>query len=126
MYPSSLELPPNVFFPSIIFVHGLKGDREVTWTAPDATDPWSKTLLPGIFPAARILTFGYDPSVPKSQGVMPEDIVAKHAHDLLESLSSSRKKEDGTVGQQTLLMLHCIDLYRIHDRSYLCVIVWGV
>ncbi|KAJ5277507.1 hypothetical protein N7534_008304 [Penicillium rubens] len=93
----------------IIFVHGLKGDREVTWTAPDATDPWSKTLLPGIFPAARILTFGYDPSVPKSQGVMPEDIVAKHAHDLLESLSSSRKKEDGTAldmaGQRTELDL---------------------
>ncbi|KAJ6136842.1 hypothetical protein N7497_012094 [Penicillium chrysogenum] len=93
----------------MVFVHGLEGDREVTWTAKDATDPWSKTLLPGIFPAARILAFGYDPSVPKGQGVMPEDIVAKHAHDLLESLSSSRKKDDGTAldmaGQRTELDL---------------------
>ncbi|KAJ5249545.1 hypothetical protein N7524_011861 [Penicillium chrysogenum] len=89
----------------IVFVHGLEGDREVTWTAKDATDPWSKTLLPGIFPAARILTFGYDPSVPKDQGVMPEDIVAKHAHDLLESLSSSRKKDDGTNARPIVFAL---------------------
>jgi hypothetical protein len=93
MYHHSLSHPTNVFFPSLVLVHGLKGDREVIWTAKDATEPWPETtLLQGIFPAARILTFRYDPYVHNGQGVVLEDLVAKHARNLLESLSLSLKK----------------------------------
>ncbi|KAL8913270.1 MAG: hypothetical protein Q9171_001917 [Xanthocarpia ochracea] len=44
----------------IVFVHGLTGHRHRTWTAPGATEPWPKVLLPQDIPNARIITYGYD------------------------------------------------------------------
>jgi len=50
---------------SIVFVHGLNGDRIETWTSavtkeePEKTT-WPKDLLPKSCPTARILSFGYN------------------------------------------------------------------
>ncbi|VUC30593.1 unnamed protein product [Clonostachys rosea] len=40
----------------IVFVHGLDGNREKTWTAKGAAEPWPKAILPLELPSARILT----------------------------------------------------------------------
>ncbi|OHE95862.1 hypothetical protein CORC01_08859 [Colletotrichum orchidophilum] len=47
----------------IVFIHGLKGHREKTWTAENASEPWPKTLLPYEIPNARVLAYGYGASV---------------------------------------------------------------
>jgi pimeloyl-ACP methyl ester carboxylesterase len=90
------------FSPSIVFVHGLTGDREATWTARGATEPWPKTLLPTMLPTARVLTFGYDAYVADWRGVVSQSLIANHAWNLLTSLSSYREN-DATVGQPTIL-----------------------
>ncbi|KAJ5335667.1 uncharacterized protein N7506_005603 [Penicillium brevicompactum] len=74
----------------IVFVHGLNEDRDATWTARDATDPWPKTLHPLIFPTICILTFGYDAYGDHGRDVMLQELIANHARSLLESLSSYR------------------------------------
>ncbi|KAK1641366.1 hypothetical protein BDP81DRAFT_418760, partial [Colletotrichum phormii] len=49
----------------IVFVHGLKGHREKTWTAEKSSQPWPKALLPSEIPNARVLAYGYDADVAK-------------------------------------------------------------
>ncbi|KAF7519720.1 hypothetical protein PCG10_009763, partial [Penicillium crustosum] len=79
---------------SIIFIHGLTGDRDATWTASDATDPWPKTLLPPAIPTARVLTFGYDANVADWKGVVSQSRIANHAGNLLTALSTYRENDD--------------------------------
>src|ERR1700743_344192 len=45
-----------------MFVHGLTGNRETTWTHSNGTF-WPRDLLPQALPTARIMTFGYDANV---------------------------------------------------------------
>jgi hypothetical protein len=65
----------------MVFVHGLGGDREATWTDHTGKVCWPSELLPYDIPQARILTFGYDTSFMD---------LADHAHMLLHSLSQQR------------------------------------
>ena len=83
---------------SIVFVHGLTGDRERTWTADGASEPWPKSLLPSKIPNARVLTFGYDAYVADWRGVVSENRIANHAWNLLTSLARHRD-DDVTVGR---------------------------
>ncbi|KAI3004245.1 hypothetical protein CBS147346_4931 [Aspergillus niger] len=78
----------------IVFIHGLTGDREATWTAEGATEPWPKSLLPSILPTARILTFGYDAFVVDWRRPVSENFIGNHAWNLLTSLSSYRDNDD--------------------------------
>jgi hypothetical protein len=55
---------------NVVFVHGLTGDREKTWTARGASEPWTKALLPSELPTARVLTFGYNAYVADWRGVV--------------------------------------------------------
>ena len=87
----------NAFLSSIVFIHGLTGDRDKTWTAQDASEPWPKTLLPSKLPTARILSFGYDAYVANWRGVVSQNRIANHAWNLLTSLASYREDDD-TVG----------------------------
>ncbi|KAI1152399.1 hypothetical protein F4825DRAFT_450489 [Nemania diffusa] len=51
----------------IIFIHGLGGHREETWTArePETERPvlWIKDFLPDHLPHARIITYGYSSQI---------------------------------------------------------------
>jgi hypothetical protein len=80
--------------PSLIFVHGLTGDREKTWTVKDATEPWPKTLLPSKVPNARILTFGYDAYVSDWRGMVSKNRIGNHAMNLLSGVASYREEDD--------------------------------
>lgn len=82
---------------SIVFIHGLSGHRERTWTASGESEPWPKTLLPSKLPNARILTFGYNAYVTSWQGIVSQDRLGSHAWNLLNSLASYREG-DKTVG----------------------------
>ncbi|KAK7990392.1 hypothetical protein PG990_014672 [Apiospora arundinis] len=62
-YYTARWIVPLTIPPSVVFVHGLTGDHEKTWTAHDESEPWPQTLLPSRLPTARILIFGYDASV---------------------------------------------------------------
>ncbi|KAK0622372.1 hypothetical protein B0T14DRAFT_513774 [Immersiella caudata] len=77
----------------IVFLHGLMGDREKTWSAP-GQEPWPQTLLPREFRDARISAFGYNALVAKWPwgSMVSQNQIDDHASDLLTSLSSHRNK----------------------------------
>jgi hypothetical protein len=107
---------------SIVFVHGLTGDRDKTWTARGASEPWPQALLPSELPTARVLTFGYDAYVADWRGVVSQSRVGDHAWNLLTSLASYRDKDD-TVGAQKPWVVNRANYYRTNGRSYLSATV---
>ena len=84
----------NTLLYSIIFVHGLTGDREETWRAKDAVAPWPQTLLPAKTTNARILTFGYDAYVADWQGVVAQNSIGNHSMNLLTAVATYREDDD--------------------------------
>ena len=88
--------------PSIIFIHGLTGDREKTWTAKGAAAPWPQTLLPLKVPDARILTFGYDAYIADWRGMVSQNRIGNHAMNLLAAIAAFRDDDD-TVGVNTAI-----------------------
>ncbi|KAA8642375.1 hypothetical protein EYZ11_009972 [Aspergillus tanneri] len=108
-FPAGLKLlySPDDGTIDIIFLHGLTGDRDATWTARGATEPWPKTLLPTMLPTARVLTFGYDAYVADWRGVVSQSLIANHAWNLLTSLSSYREN-DGTNERPIIFVCHSL------------------
>ncbi|KAH6957547.1 ankyrin repeat-containing domain protein [Ilyonectria sp. MPI-CAGE-AT-0026] len=98
-FPSGIKLlhspeNPAEAIVDIVFIHGLTGDREKTWIATDASEPWPKTLLPSKLPTARVLTFGYDAYVVDWKDVVSQNRIGNHAWNLLTSLASYREDDD--------------------------------
>ncbi|KAH8900458.1 hypothetical protein GQ53DRAFT_128407 [Thozetella sp. PMI_491] len=89
----------------IVFVHGLRGHRERTWTAN--TTLWPKTLLPSKIPNARVLTFGYDANVVQWGQAVSRSRVADHASNLLNGLVTHRE-EDNTNDRPIIFICHSL------------------
>ncbi|KAG8818980.1 hypothetical protein FRC17_010639 [Serendipita sp. 399] len=73
---------------SIVAIHGLDGHREQSWMAEDGT-MWLKDLLPGDFPNARILSYGYDADT-RSFAKTSAQTIFHHAEAFAEALSRQR------------------------------------
>lgn len=81
---------------SIVFVHGLTGGREKTWTYKqgDTEILWPRDLLPSDIPQARIMAFGYDVDVVRFWERTSQSRIANHANNLVSSLANCRMKVD--------------------------------
>ena len=77
-----------------MFIHGLTGDREETWTAEGAAAPWPYTLLPAKIADARILTFGYDAYVTDWRSVVSQNRIGNHSMSLLTVIATYRENDD--------------------------------
>ena len=80
----------------IVFVHGLNGHPEGTWTSEEKKVFWPAQLLPSTVmeEKARILVYGYNADVTSSfADGASRDKVHNHAEQLVAVLSASRQKE---------------------------------
>ena len=107
----------NVSPSSVVFLHGLTGHREKTWTAAGETEPWIKSLLPRDLPTARIITYGYDADVLKLTRVTGQNTVRDHATNLLNDLGALRKD---AVGRPMIFVVHSLGGLVIQEALLLC------
>jgi hypothetical protein len=83
---------------SIIFVHGLTGNRETTWTY-NKTLFWPRDLLAKELHNARILTFGYDADVIGLLNIAGSNTIRDHGKSLAQDLAMLRLRSQ-SVGCQ--------------------------
>ena len=109
-----------------MFVHGLTGDREKTWTAKNASAPWPQSLLPSKVPNARVLTFGYDAYVADWKGVVSKSRIGNHAMNLLTSVATYREDDDTVGPSRPCYVDNRTDCSRTNAPLYLSAIVLEV
>lgn len=80
---------------SIVFVHGLNGNRINTWTSEDGYF-WPNTFLPVAVPNSRILSWGYDADVIKWWGLASFNEVEGHASNLSSDLANLRSSTNSS------------------------------
>ncbi|KAF5609139.1 ribonuclease p mrp [Fusarium pseudoanthophilum] len=91
---------------SIIFLHGLRGDREKAWTKNGVV--WPKDLLPADIPASRIFLFGYDTNITSTgrSGVTKTEIHSD-AEDVCAKLAAERLSTQ-TVDRPIIFVAHSL------------------
>jgi hypothetical protein len=85
---------------SIVFVHGITGHREHTWSAGEGSNPWPETLLPTKVPDARILSFGYDATAIGWRPRISSNNIGDHAKNLLGALAACRGTDKTVMGSK--------------------------
>ncbi|KAJ5835667.1 hypothetical protein N7447_001693 [Penicillium robsamsonii] len=76
----------------IVFVHGLTGNRETTWTFKPTRQFWPQKFLPEDLPNAHIITFGYDGDIVGALKVAGSNTLRDHGKTLAHELAVSRKR----------------------------------
>jgi pimeloyl-ACP methyl ester carboxylesterase len=74
---------------SIVFVHGLTGNRDKTWTHGNGVS-WIKNLLPQDLPNARIMSFGYDADVVRFWTIAGSNKLYDHGKSLAYAVLDRR------------------------------------
>ncbi|KAF2177823.1 hypothetical protein K469DRAFT_696337 [Zopfia rhizophila CBS 207.26] len=84
----------------IVFVHGLTGNREKTWTHRNGTF-WPRALLSEDLLRARIMTFGYDADVVRFWTLASSNRLDDHGKSLVYALLDQREQ----VGQRPIIFV---------------------
>lgn len=90
----------------IVFVHGLRGGRESTWTKDGVV--WPKELLSKDVPKSRILGFGYNSGIIHSDTAeVTQGSLADDARELCSLLDDTRKQSN-TVDRPIIVIGHSL------------------
>ncbi|KAM5377525.1 hypothetical protein ACJZ2D_004894 [Fusarium nematophilum] len=76
----------------IVFVHGLTGNRETTWTDSSSRVFWPAQFLKNDVPKTRIATFGYGADVVHLWTMASQNRIRNHALNLVNALVQLRER----------------------------------
>ncbi|KAJ5726648.1 uncharacterized protein N7483_008005 [Penicillium malachiteum] len=102
---STFSSPDDAKF-DIVFVHGLRGNREKTWTKGGIL--WPRDLLAPELPDSRIMSFGYDSAIIHSDTTeVTQGSLTNVARSLCGSLTTVRSTPE-TANRPILLVAHSL------------------
>ena len=104
------------FKTSIVFLHGLTGNRETTWTDPNSGTFWPEHLLKADVPRSRILTFGYDADVTHFWAMASNNRIGNHAMNLVNALAQLRDRTE-TEDRPIIFVAHSLGGLVFEDVS---------
>ncbi|KAJ5610607.1 hypothetical protein N7510_007326 [Penicillium lagena] len=105
-YGLSIWSSPDQAESDIVFVHGLRGHREQTWTKDGVL--WPRDLLAPDLKKCRIMSFGYDSAIVHSDTAeVTQGSLATVARSLCSSLSTERSAPE-IAGRPILLVAHSL------------------
>ena len=94
-----------------MLVHGLRGDRQATWTHNTSKICWPEHLLPDALrnrgQPCRILTFGYDADPFRFVSAVSQNCLRDHAKALVNGLGGVRY-DDGTLNRPIIFVAHSL------------------
>ncbi|KAF2452985.1 hypothetical protein BDY21DRAFT_417479 [Lineolata rhizophorae] len=102
----------------IVFVHGLTGHRDKTWTAEMRETPWPEELLSQDIRDARIVTYGYDTDVVYWTRPAGQNILREYATNLVDDLASLRTPD--AVGRPIFFVAHSLGGIVCQDAILTC------
>lgn len=105
---------------SIVFLHGLTGGRDRTWSATDAGDPWPLLLLSEDLPNARLITYGYDADVVHWTRAAGQATIREHSKNLVQDLGNIRRTPPETVGRPIIFVVHSLGGLVCEDAIFFC------
>jgi hypothetical protein len=109
---------------SIIFLHGITGNREATWTAKGAPGPWPSQFLPPVLPRARIMLFGYDARVVDWRALVAQGGIDSHSKSLLNALGNHRDADGSVYTTLHTGSLVRLTAYRAHAQLFSWSTAW--
>ncbi|KAI3572864.1 Alpha/Beta hydrolase protein [Fusarium oxysporum f. sp. albedinis] len=90
----------------VVFLHGLRGDREKTWTEDGVL--WPKDLLPQDIPESRIYLFGYDTGIThRDQSSVTKTEIHSDAEDFCAKLAAERSSTN-TEDRPIIFIAHSL------------------
>ncbi|KAM7213610.1 hypothetical protein V8F06_010996 [Rhypophila decipiens] len=92
----------------VIFVHGIKGHREQTWSQGNGGQPWPQTLLPLRMPDIRIMTFGYDANPIGWRASVSGNRIGNHSMNLLLALARLRPNKTDSSKRPIIFVAHSL------------------
>lgn len=100
------------FHYSLVFIHGVTGNRIKTWKAPDAAGPWPSELLAKDIANVRILAWGYDADIVNLMTPAGQNRIGNHARDLLTDLESNRIND---IDRPIIFVVHSLGGLVVED-----------
>lgn len=88
---------------SLVFIHGITGSREGTWTAAGGETPWPKSFIPPLLPNVRILGFGYAADVTHWWKMADQGTVYGYGQSLMNSLYAHRSLDGSVSGSLPII-----------------------
>ncbi len=82
----------------VVFVHGLYGAPDLTWTSEKSKVFWPQDLLPPVLEEemARILVYGYDADITSFTDSTSRNKIYNHAEHLIAGLAANRRIRNAT------------------------------
>lgn len=103
-----------------MFLHGLTGHREKTWTAANATEPWPKSLPATDIENARLITYRYDADVVHWTTPAGQNTVREHAQNLVNDLCDLRARTN-TSKIPIIFVTHSLGGLVCQDALLVCI-----